>query len=80
MDSPILLKETLVFFVLQCVQLVNILVFEAVLVCFTLSLDQSFLNQWLGIFGFFWNNPMLAENIVPICISCSCELELMNSL
>lgn len=64
-DSPILLKEILVFFILQCIQLIDVLVFESVLVRFALCLDQGFLDQWLGVFGLLGNDPMLTENVIP---------------
>lgn len=79
MHSPILLEETLIFLVLQRVQLIDVLVFESVLVCLALCLDQSFLDQWLRVFGLLWNDSMLAENVIPICISYFCELVLVNS-
>jgi hypothetical protein len=65
MSSPIACKELFIFFILQCVQLVEVLVLEPVLVRPVLSSDQSLLNKRFWIFGFLWNDTMLTEDIVP---------------
>ena len=64
-DLPVLLEEALVLLLFQCVQLIEVLILQTVLVCPVLSRDQGFLNQWLWVFGFLGNNSMLAEDIIP---------------
>lgn len=65
MRSPVLLEETFIFLILECVQFVNVLVFKSVLVSLALCLDEGFLDQWLGIFWFLWNDSMLTEDVIP---------------
>jgi hypothetical protein len=64
--SPISCEEFFIFLLLKCIQLVEVLVLESVLVRSVLRSDQSLLNKRFRIFGFLWNNAMLAEDIVPI--------------
>lgn len=64
-SSPVLLEETFIFLILECVQFVNVLVLESVLVSLALCLNEGFLDQWLGIFGFLGNDSMLAEDVIP---------------
>jgi hypothetical protein len=60
------LEKLFIFFILQCVQLVKVLVLQSVLVRPVLCGDQSLLDQRFRVFGLFGNNAMLAEDIVPI--------------
>lgn len=63
---PVFLKEFFVLLFLQCVQLVNILVLESVLMRSVLCCNQGLLNQRLGVFWLLWNDAMLSENIIPV--------------
>jgi len=64
-NSPILLEETLVFLILECVQFINVLVLKSIPICLVLCLDQGFLDQWLGVLWFLGDNSMLTKNIIP---------------
>lgn len=66
MGLPITLEKLLIFILLQCVQLVKVLVLKSVFVRPVLCGDQSLLDQRFGILGLFGNNAMLTEDIVPI--------------
>jgi hypothetical protein len=66
MGSPIACKEIFIFLFLQCVQLVEVLILESVLVRPVLCSDQGLLNKRFWVFRLLWNNTMLAEDIVPI--------------
>jgi len=66
MSSPIACKEFFIFLLLQGVQLVEVLVLEAVLVRPVLCSDQSLLNKRFWVLGLLWNNTMLTKDIVPI--------------
>lgn len=65
MPSPIPCEEVFIFFVFQCVQLVKVFVLESILMRPVLCSDQGLLNKRFWVFGFLWDDTMLAEDIVP---------------
>lgn len=64
-DVPVLFEELFVFFIFEIVQLIEVFVFEPVLMCFSFGLHEGLLDQWFRVLGLFGDNAMLAENVIP---------------